>query len=243
MIDPNIKYSRLFINAPLKRNAQIVLQKDHAHYLKNVMRKTVGDVIRLFNGVDGEWLAEIAGLGKRSCEVRVTDLLRRQDVGSNRLALYFSPIKKQRMQMLIEKSVELGVTDLYPVLMSHSDNTKINMDRLRAQVIEAAEQCERLDLPKISAPHKLEYLLMSIDTPMYVCLERCDVALDVAQMDYTGDVAFMIGPEGGFSDQERKDITEHQYLKSMSLGTRILRAETAAIACLAYANFAMVNLK
>lgn len=234
MTDPNIKYSRLFINAPLKRNAQISLEKDHAHYLKNVMRKSVGDVIRLFNGRDGEWKGEIESIGKKSCDVRLIEQLRMQSEKTRKVALYFSPIKKQRMQILIEKSVELGVTDLHPVLMNHSDNTKVNLERLYAQVIEAVEQCERLDVPNISPPKKLDDFIRDIDGPTYVCLERSEDALSISRVNVSGDVAFLIGPEGGFSQHEREMILNHNALKPISLGENILRAETAAISCLSY---------
>jgi len=238
MTDHIYKYPRLYLNAPYAENEKILLVGDHAHYLKNVIRKSVGDFIRVFNGADGEWLARIEALSKKGGEAVLTECVRVQPASSlGSLHLFFSPIKKQRMDFLIEKAVELGVTDLHPVLMNRTENRKINQPRVEAQIIEAAEQCERMDVPCLHPLVKLSAGLLDIDVPLYVAMERCDEAQLISSYDYKGGTGFLIGPEGGFDNSERMALQDVGKYKFIDLGGSILRAETAAISCLSYARF------
>ena len=237
MIDNIYKYPRLYLNAAFEKSAIISLSSEHAHYLKNVLRKKTGDYLRVFNGSDGEWLARIEEIGKKSCDIALEKCLREQGSKKPSLHLYFSPIKKQRMDFLIEKSVELGVTDLHPVLMERSVMRKINQERIEAQIIEAAEQCERLDIPKLHALANFAKAIVDYDlnANLYACLERESGANPISSYVMSGDVAFIIGPEGGFSDNEKESLMTNNNVMLIGLGKEILRAETAAIACLSYA--------
>ena len=209
---------------------------DQAHYLKNVLRKDVGDILRIFNGAEGEWLACIDSLSKKNGELDLTDQIKPQAPPRKTLHLLFSPIKKQRMDVLIEKAVELGVTDLTPVLMHRTENRKINEDRLNAQIIEAAEQSERLDIPKLHPLIKLPHLLSKGigGVEVFTALEREPSAKSLHEYDYKAGAAFLIGPEGGFDEQERVSILSSEDIRVIDLGNGILRAETAALACLSY---------
>lgn len=212
------------------------MQDDQAHYLKNVLRKDVGDILRIFNGAEGEWLARIDSLSKKNGELALTDQIKPQAPPRKTLHLLFSPIKKQRMDVLIEKAVELGVTDLTPVIMHRTENRKINEDRLNAQIIEAAEQSERLDIPKLHPLIKLPLLLSNGigGIEVFTALEREPSAKALHEYDYKNGAAFLIGPEGGFDLQERAEILSSEDIRVIDLGNGILRAETAALACLSY---------
>jgi len=237
MIDNIYKYPRLYLNAAFEKSAIISLSSEHAHYLRNVLRKKTGDYLRVFNGSDGEWLARIEEIGKKSCDIALDKCLREQGSKKPSLHLYFSPIKKQRMDFLIEKSVELGVTDLHPVLMERSVMRKINQERIEAQIIEAAEQCERLDIPKLHKLGNFHQLLSeyNFDIPLLACLERESGANSISSYAISSDIAFIIGPEGGFGDNEKESLMTNNNVMLIGLGKEILRAETAAIACLSYA--------
>ncbi len=241
MTDHIYKYPRLFINAPLKENGFVSLEQYHAHYLKNVLRKVGGDYVRLFNGVDGEWLAVIQELGKKSGQAALEKRTRMQPDDVAEVELWFSPIKKQNMDFLIEKSVELGVSAFRPVIMNRTENRKINMDRINTHITEASEQCERLDIPTLHAPEKITDIMRQADVPVYVAFERCDQAVPISVCDFASRVAFLIGPEGGFDDSERALIQSYDHVRGISLGQRILRAETAAVSCLSYAYFSTLS--
>lgn len=231
------KYARLYLNGALEENSKLRLDSEQAHYLRNVLRKTVGDKVRVFNGRDGEWLARIDALGKKEAELVPEECLRVQSVrSSGRLHLCFSPIKKHRMDFLIEKAVELGVTDFHPILTNRTENRKINEDRLRAQIIEAVEQSERLDVPLLHSMEKLPVFLgaSTLGVPVYACIERAG-AMNLAKADLSGGAAFLIGPEGGFDPEEISSIKNTRSVYPVDLGQEILRAETACLACLSYA--------
>lgn len=243
MMNNIYKYPRLYLNARFEENGKITLENDHAHYLKNVLRKSTGDYLRVFNGQDGEWIAQIADLSKKQGEAVLTEHLKKQPVQCVRSHLFFSPIKKQRMDMLIEKAIELGVTDLHPILMNRTENRKMNMERVHAQIIEAAEQCERLDIPVIHDLVKLSSALSVYkDLEIYVAMEREVGSKPISEYSYAQDHGFVIGPEGGFDDAERALLLSIDNIKPIDLGERILRAETAAIACLSYAQLSTVRL-
>lgn len=229
------KYPRVFLNAQLQQNAQILLGEAQAHYFKNVLRKGVGEYFRVFNGHDGEFLAQITALGKKDGQAVLQEVLRVQPPPAKDLILFFAPIKKQRMDILIEKAVELGVTQLYPVLTNRTENRKLNSEKMCAQIIEAAEQCERMDIPQLHEAIKLhDVLRLSQAIPIYAALERVE-AKPLSTHDLSGGAAFLIGPEGGFDMDEIAHLSAAKTMLPVTLGENILRAETAVMACLSYA--------
>lgn len=236
MTDYIYKYPRLYLNASFSKNAKISLLPEQAHYLKNVLRKAEGDTVRVFNGIDGEWLARLDVLSKKTAEGLLTECIKEQPAARAPIHLYFSPIKKQRMDMLVEKAVELGVTDLHPVLMNRTENRKMNVERTHTHIIEAAQQCERLDIPRLHDVTALPKAVSEeIKGPIYAALERESGAVALQEKDVSKECAFLIGPEGGFDDAEKALLLSLAHVFPVSLGTCILRAETAAIACLSYA--------
>lgn len=227
------KTPRLYIDAALGPNANIELGPDHAHYLKSVLRLPEGEPVRVFNGRDGEWLCTIARLGKKAGTLRAEQNRKPQPTAKPEIHLLFAPIKKHRMDFLIEKAVELGASDLHPVITAHTQNHKINQDRLQAQIIEAAEQCERMDIPTLHPIEKLGNKLQNIQTPVpiYWAAERLDAA---PIHTIASPQSFLIGPEGGFSEDEITTLSAHKDITPVSLGENILRAETAALFCLSH---------
>lgn len=229
------KFPRLYVSAALAAGQTIEVEPDQAHYLKSVLRLDEGDEIRVFNGHDGEWLAQIGRIGKKTASAALLDRIIIQPAQRQELHLLFTPIKKNRLDFLIEKAVELGVTHLHPVITTHTEVRKINEKRLQAQIIEAAEQCERLDLPEIYEPKPLKTCLESWphDFPIFWAAERLEEALALAG---TKDAqAFLIGPEGGFHKDESEYLLKNKNVTPISLGSEILRTETAALACLSHA--------
>lgn len=215
----------------LKPGGSAALSPAQAHYLKNVLRKQPGDSLRLFNGESGEYLARIETLSKKDGRAALTKQIKEQTAPAFKTRLLFAPIKKARIDILIEKAVELGATDLHPILTQRTENRKLNEQRLRAQIIEAAEQCERLTIPALHPLQKLESVLSNWnETPLYAALERAH-APTLSQTLKPGDKAFLIGPEGGFAPEEIT-IIEKSNAAPVSLGENILRAETAALLCL-----------
>ena len=233
MIDREyIKCPRLYVEDDLAQGTEIIIQDMHTHYLKNVLRKKPGDQIRLFNGKHGEWVGEIKELAKKSGAAVPDKCLKEQIEREHRLHLLFAPIKKARMDMLIEKSVELGVTDLHPVITQNTENRRLNYNRLRSQIIEASEQCERLNIPRLHDETSLKKLLAEWHEPqtLFVALERSPHTMHLTT---ASDHAFiLIGPEGGFTEKEHEDMLAHRAVTAISLGEHILRAETAALKAL-----------
>lgn len=229
------KHPRIFLNAALAENADITLEKEQTHYFKNVLRKKQGDSLRVFNGKDGEYLATIKEQGKKATIIELGQQIRSQPGITAKLSLYFSPIKNTRLATLIEKAVELGVTDLYPVITKHTEKRFLNMERVGRQIIEAAEQCERLDLPLFHESQKFNSFVGALDRLVLVALEREDAPSLKDISAYKSDLAFLIGPEGGFTEEEVHTIETTNYLIPVNLGENILRSETAAIAALAWA--------
>jgi len=228
-----IKTPRLYIDQPFQAGALISLDKQQSHYLLSVLRMKGGDNLRVFNGRDGEFLSSLRPESKKKADLFLKKCLKDQPADPPARALYFAPIKKQRMDFLIEKAVELGVSDLHPILTMHTEVRRINEERLRAQIIEAAEQCERMSLPRL---HPLEDMMSALqkrgaDEPLFWACERSDSPIlgDI----YKGKGGFLIGPEGGFAAEEISALEVMQGISAVSLGERILRAETAALYCLA----------
>ena len=237
------KLPRLYVGGALAQGLHIDLEAAQAHYLRNVLRRQEGDFVRVFNGSDGEWLARIFSLGKKKGEAVAEKCLRKQpgvDEGSE-VHLYFTPIKKQRMDMLIEKAVELGVRELHPVITRRTEIRKVNEERVRVQVTEAAEQCERMDIPVLHSVRRLEEILSGLDVPLYACIERDPEAQALGERELGKKTAFLIGPEGGFEENEIAELLACENVTAVSLGESILRAETAALACLSWARLRAGN--
>lgn len=227
MDDKVIKLPRLYVDSDLNAGTEIALAGDQAHYLRNVLRLRVGDGTRLFNGRDGEWRGTVDAEDKKRVSVRIETILRKQLASSPETHLYFAPIKKVRMDWLIEKAVELGATHLHPVLTQNTEVRGLNEDRIRAQIVEAAEQCERMDVPVLFS---LKPMFLSLpDAPLLACLERSGGAGLRESISAGGSVAFLIGPEGGFTAEEKEKLQSSPHVTAISLGDRILRSETAAV--------------
>jgi 16S rRNA (uracil1498-N3)-methyltransferase len=236
----SIKLPRLFVDSDLKKNSALALNSAQAHYLKNVMRRKSGDMARFFNGRDGEWLAALA-LGGREMTAEPLELLRPQPAPPPETRLLFAPIKKDPMAWLVEKAVELGATHLQPVLTQHTEVRALNLEKTRAHIIEACEQCERFEVPEIAAPGPLKDAVAALagTVPVYACLERAE-APPLAKAVKPGPAAILIGPEGGFSLEEAEWLASAgNGIVPVSLGSLILRAETAA--CYALAACAMAR--
>lgn len=235
--DESFKYPRLYVEQDLSHQAVIALAPSQAHYLNNVMRKKDGEPVRLFNGRDGEWLGRLEDLGKKSGNVVLEKCLKEQPAHKRRIHLFFTPIKKNRQDWLIEKAVELGVTDFHPVLTQNTEVRKINEERVRAQIFEASEQCERFEIPTLQPLEKIEAKLSqwSQDIPILSCLERYDApALKDLALNQNQDIAILIGPEGGFTADEKNMIA--QQTTPVDLGETILRVETAVVKALILTN-------
>ncbi|HXR88583.1 MAG TPA: 16S rRNA (uracil(1498)-N(3))-methyltransferase [Stellaceae bacterium] len=227
---------RLFVTLPLAKGAQIELGEEQAHYLKNVMRLKEGDGVALFNGVDGESRARIDSFAKRGARLVIEERSRAQEAEPD-LWLVFAPIKRARIDYLVEKATELGASALVPAITRHTNVERLNLERLRAHAIEAAEQSERLTVPRIAEPRALEDILASWDTLRRIML--CDEsgtappAAAVLARQTAAAWAVLIGPEGGFAETELDALRKLPFVSPVSLGPRILRADTAALAGLA----------
>lgn len=233
MIADLTKSPRLFTQSPLTTGQSLSLEGPAHHYLKNVMRMETGRFIRLFNGRDGEYAAKILSTDKKAMTVSLEHCLRAQKTPDREVHLLFAPLKKERMDFLIEKAVELGATHLHPVYTQNSDVRKLNDERIEAQTIEAAEQCERLDVPVLMPSQDLFASLATWNRSilMLAALERFD-ARPIRERILPGNVAILIGPSGGFTREEKEKISSLSFIQPVSLGENILRSETAATAAL-----------
>ena len=227
MTDIYFKLPRLFCTQPLQDNDSVILGTEQTHYLKNVLRLKPDSQIRLFDGQSGEWLGQIKHISKKDTAVTLEKKIADQPITENFSGLIFTPIKKQRLDMMIEKAVELGITDFYPVLTQNTEIRKINQERLKKQILEAAEQCERFTIPTLHRLQNYQRTLTDLKNHrIHACLERYERTENIKDH---GDKNFavMIGPEGGFTDDEKSIIAKKT--KPISLGDTVLRCETAAI--------------
>jgi len=230
---------RLFVEAPLRAGARLAIADEQANYLLNVLRMGEGAEILIFNGRDGEWRASIAAVKKRSCMLEVSDLVRAQ-LGGPDIDYLFAPLKRSRLDYMVQKAVEMGVGRLRPVITHRTIAERVNLDRMRANVIEAAEQCGVLRVPETLEPRKLEQVIGEWDAArrLIVADEEAEVASPLAVLNTLppGPLAVIIGPEGGFDAAERKMLVSKPYVVRLSLGPRIMRADTAAVAVLTLVN-------
>ncbi len=229
---------RLFVDAPLGKGARIDLSREQANYLLNVLRLGAGDSIIIFNGREGEWRAVLADTGRKSASLNIEELLRPQVAGPD-LDYLFAPLKHARLDYMVQKAVEMGASRLRPVLTRRTQANRVNLERMRANVIEAAEQCGILTLPEIEEPRALEKTLAQWpqDRLLVFCDEDAAMSDPVAALRARAQpgsaLAVLIGPEGGFDPSERAMLMGMEQTLAISLGPRILRADTAAVAALA----------
>jgi len=234
---------RLYVDQPLAIDLPITLDQGQTHYLADVLRRKPGDRLLVFNGRDGEWEAELAQSGRRGVVLTPRMQTRPQDRASD-LHYLFAPLKRARLDYMVQKAVELGAGHLQPVLTRHTQAERVNTARMRANVIEAAEQCGILNLPAVGEPLSLAHALaaLSPDRLLVFCDENAPVSDPLAALSApSGDgsgrsarpVALLIGPEGGFAAEERTAILDRPGTIRLALGPRILRADTAAVAALA----------
>ena len=231
---------RLFVDAALAPAATFGLDPDQTNYLVNVLRRRAGDHVLVFNGRDGEWQAVLAIEGRKRVSLAVTEQTRPQPPRGD-LHYLFAPLKAARLDYMVQKAVEMGATRLQPVLTRHSQAERVNLKRMRANAIEAAEQCGILALPDVGEPMDLGPAVSALEPSrlLVFCDEDAEVkdpvaALAAAQPRGTPTpLAVLIGPEGGFSEEERAALMRLPRMVRLSLGPRILRADTAAVAALA----------
>ncbi|MGA9581523.1 MAG: 16S rRNA (uracil(1498)-N(3))-methyltransferase [Allosphingosinicella sp.] len=227
---PPSSLPRLFVEQALAEGATLTLDGAPANYLVNVLRLGPGAEVKLFDDRSGEWLAEIAEAGRKRVGLAVTRHLRHREPVPD-LWLLFAPIKRGRIDWLVEKATELGVARLVPVVTRRTIVDRLNLDRLRAHIVEAAEQCERTALAELAEPQKLGALLAA--WPEERILYFADETGGEKLAAEPGPAAILIGPEGGFTDDERTAIRALPQARPISLGPQILRADTAALAAVA----------
>jgi 16S rRNA (uracil1498-N3)-methyltransferase len=231
--------ARLFVDAALGGGGEVRLTDERAHYLRHVLRLESGAPVDLFNGRDGEWRSSLVSVAKRHATLSVERQLRPQAGGPD-LWIVFAPIKRARIDIVAEKATELGVAAMLPVMTQHIAVDRVNVERLRAIAIEAAEQCERLSVPEVRPPVTLGKLLAEWPPRrrLLLCAEAGDAqpiaeALRSHVNDAGAPWAVMIGPEGGFARSELDALVKLPFVMPVGLGPRILRADTAALAALA----------
>ncbi|MBO4223202.1 16S rRNA (uracil(1498)-N(3))-methyltransferase [Bradyrhizobium neotropicale] len=242
MPDYDFRAPRLFVNAPLQAGEIVALDRDQSNYLGNVLRLKAGDAILVFNGRDGEWQAELSGR-KRADTLTVHRQTRPQDRLPD-IAYVFAPLKHARLDYMVQKAVEMGASRLRPVLTRFTQVSRVNGERMQANVIEAAEQCGITALAEVADPVTLERFLTERvgDRLLVFCDEAADLGdpLQALQQGAATDgIDVLIGPEGGFAEEERALLLRQSKTLRLSLGPRILRADTAGVAALALVQAAL----
>jgi 16S rRNA (uracil1498-N3)-methyltransferase len=234
----NFRTPRLYVDASLASGGTVPLAPEQGNYLGNVLRLKNGDAVLVFNGRDGEWRAAIAG--RKRPEQLLIDVLIRPQEEPTRVRYAFAPLKHARLDYMVQKAVEMGVSALCPVLTQHTQVSRINLERMHANVIEAAEQCGILTIATVEEPKPLDRFLHTRDATrlLVFCDEDAETdnpiaALEAARKQSETGVDVLIGPEGGFAPSERDLLMRQTNLARLSLGPRILRADTAAVAALA----------
>jgi 16S rRNA (uracil1498-N3)-methyltransferase len=227
---------RLYVDAPLAAGTSVALSRQQAHYVANVMRLKAGDALRLFNGRDGEYLCTIETAGKRDGAVTCTE----QTAGHRQppdLDYLFAPLKHARLDYMAQKATEMGARRLRPVFTERTVAGRVNLERLKANTIEAAEQCNMVTVPEVLPPEPLDAILAQWvpSRRLIVCDETAPIAdpLAVLKALPPGPLALLIGPEGGFSEAELETLRNLRFVTAISLGPRVMRADTAAVAALA----------
>ena len=243
MPDLDFHAPRLFVDAPLREGERLALERNQSNYLGNVLRLAAGDTILVFNGRDGEWQAAIEGR-KRPDGLTIVSRTRPQDRLSD-IAYVFAPLKHARLDYMVQKAVEMGASLLQPVLTRHTQVSRVNSERMRANVIEAAEQCGILSLAAVAEPIALDRYLDGRQTGRLLVF--CDEATEIHDpiealrqgLNAADGIDVLIGPEGGFAEEERTLLLRQPRTLRLSLGPRILRADTAGVAALALVQAAL----
>jgi len=228
---------RLYVDQPLAAGLSAALLPSQGHYLVDVLRLKPGDAVLVFNGREGEWRARLAAAGKRGRMLTVEEQLRPQTAASN-LHYLFAPLKRARLDYVVQKAVEMGVSRLQPVMTRYTQAERVNVERMRANAIEAAEQCGILMLPEICEPVPIARALANLEASrlLVFCDEDAPVADPLVALKAVPSrvsLAVLIGPEGGFAEEERTPLIDRPNTVRLALGPRILRADTAAVAALA----------
>ncbi len=228
---------RLFVDAALVAGEAVALERNQSNYLGNVLRLSAGDSILVFNGRDGEWQASIAGR-KRPDSLKILDRTRPQDRLPD-IAYIFAPLKHARLDYMVQKAVEMGASSLQPVLTRFTQVSRVNAERMRANVIEAAEQCGILSIAVVHEPMPFDRYLgqRAAQRLLVFCDEAADVSDPLralrSKATGSGGIDILIGPEGGFAEEERAILLRQPRILTLSLGPRVLRADTAGVAALA----------
>ena len=243
MPDLDFRAPRLFVDAPLNQGASVALERNQSNYLGNVLRLSTGESILVFNGRDGEWQARIDGR-KRPDTLTIVARTRPQDRLPD-IAYVFAPLKHARLDYIVQKAVEMGASRLQPVLTRHTQVSRVNVERMRANVVEAAEQCGILSLAEVAEPVALDRFLDRRETGrlLVFCDEAADIEnpIEALQQRLSAGMGIdvVIGPEGGFAEEERALLLRQPKTLRLSLGPRILRADTAGVAALALVQAAL----
>ena len=237
--DYDFRAQRLHVACDLTPATVIMLAREQVNYLVNVLRLGEGAIVHVFNGRDGEWRAHLLRQGRREASL-VIERQTRPQTGGTDLHYLFAPLKRTRLDYMVQKATEMGVARLMPVVTRHTAVERINLERMRANVIEAAEQCGILRVPEVIEPTTLVDVVARWDPTR--CLVFCDEAAPVQdpiralEAAAPGPLAVLIGPEGGFAEDERKMLVGLPHVVRLALGPRIMRADTAAIAALTLVN-------
>jgi 16S rRNA (uracil1498-N3)-methyltransferase len=233
------RLQRLFVRGHLRDGGEIEPTREQANYLLAVLRMSEGDRLLVFNGAEGEWLAEVRPAGRRDCRLVLVERTRAQTTPGD-VDWLFAPLKHARLDYMVQKAVEMGVARIRPVLTRHTQVSRLNLERMEANVVEAAEQCGVISVPPIVAPVDLDRLLdaWTATDPgrrLLYCEEHEETSSPLAVLAglERGPLAVLIGPEGGFSRDERAVLRSKSFVTAIPLGPRILRADTAAVAALA----------
>jgi 16S rRNA (uracil1498-N3)-methyltransferase len=235
---------RLYVEAALTTGHTLELEPAQANYLRNVLRLKAGAAVLVFNGRNGEWHATLTDSGKRTVSLAVGEQTRAQTMALD-LHYLFAPLKHARLDYMVQKAVEMGASALQPVLTRHTQVSRVNVERMRANVVEAAEQCGILSLAAVAEPVALDRFLEKRETSRLLVF--CDEAADIGNpikalqqgLSATEGIDVVVGPEGGFADEERALLLRQPWTLRLSLGPRILRADTAGVAALALVQAAL----
>lgn len=234
MPDYDFRTPRVHVAAPLAAGQTIAFDRSQANHLRNVLRLGPDDEVLLFNGRDGEWRARLAAAGKRDLAAVVARQSRAQPPPYD-LNLLFAPLKHARLDYMVQKAVEMGVSRLQPVLTRYTQVARVNLDRMRANAVEAAQQCGILTLPMVSEPVRFDEIAET-GRLLVFCDEHAEVEDPLAALKAAPaglPLSIVIGPEGGFTEDERQALLKRDHVVRIALGPRILRADTAAVAALA----------
>jgi 16S rRNA (uracil1498-N3)-methyltransferase len=238
MPQADFRSPRLYVDANLATDVAIALDRSQSNYLGNVLRLTGGDPVLVFNGRDGEWQAAVAA-GKRADKLLVLKQTRPQDALPD-ITYAFAPLKHARLDYMVQKAIEMGSAKLQPVVTRHTQTSRVNTERMRANVVEAAEQCGILSIAEVAEPLNLQKFLDHRDSQrlLVFCDEAAEVADPIAALTgargaATAGIDVLIGPEGGFAEEERAVLLKQPTILRLALGPRIMRADTAAVAAVA----------